>query len=78
MDDNNNRTLDFTEFIKGLNDYGMVMERAEAEELFQGFDKNGSGTIDFNEFLLTLRVSGFSRFSRFVEVGLHMIWVDNF
>lgn len=58
MDDNNNRTLDFKEFVKGLNDYAVVMEKEEAEELFRRFDKDGSGTIDFNEFLLTLRVSG--------------------
>lgn len=58
MDDNNNRTLDFKEFLKGLNDYAVVMEKEEAEELFRRFDKDGSGTIDFNEFLLTLRVSG--------------------
>lgn len=58
MDDNNNRTLDFKEFVKGLNDYAVIMEKEEAEELFRRFDKDGNGTIDFNEFLLTLRVSG--------------------
>lgn len=58
MDDDNNRTLDFKEFMKGLNDYAVVMEREEVEELFRRFDKDGNGTIDFNEFLLTLRVSG--------------------
>lgn len=58
MDDNNNRTLDFKEFVKGLNDYAAVMEKEEAEELFQRSDKDGNGTIDFNEFLLALRVSG--------------------
>lgn len=57
MDDNNNRTLDFKEFLKGLNDYAVVMEKEEAEELFRRFDRDGNGTIDFNEFLLTLRVN---------------------
>lgn len=67
MDDNNNRTLDFKEFVKGLNDYAVVMEKEEAEELFQRFDKDGNGTIDFNEFLLTLRVSGPNHETWFLE-----------
>lgn len=57
MDDNNNRSLDFKEFIKGLNDYGVLMEKDEATALFQQFDRDGSGTIDFDEFLITLRVN---------------------
>uniref|UniRef100_A0A3Q4GDC0 Calcyphosine-like b n=2 Tax=Pseudocrenilabrinae TaxID=318546 RepID=A0A3Q4GDC0_NEOBR len=57
MDDNNNRSLDFKEFMKGLNDYGVLMEKDEATALFQQFDRDGSGTIDFDEFLATLRVT---------------------
>ncbi|MBN3318198.1 CAPSL protein, partial [Atractosteus spatula] len=55
MDDDNNKTLDMKEFMKGLNDYGVLMEKEEAIKLFQIFDKDGSGTIDFDEFLITLR-----------------------
>ncbi|XP_062867733.1 calcyphosine-like b [Trichomycterus rosablanca] len=55
MDDDNNRTLDLKEFMKGLNDYGVMMEKQEALTLFQVFDRDGSGTIDFDEFLLSLR-----------------------
>lgn len=57
MDDDNNRTLDLKEFLKGLNDYGILIEKQEATALFQIFDRDGSGTIDFDEFLTTLRVS---------------------
>lgn len=56
MDDDNNRTLDLKEFMKGLNDYGVLMEKVEAISLFQQFDRDGSGQIDFDEFLITLRV----------------------
>ena len=57
MDDDNSRTLDFKEFVKGLNDYAMMIDKEEAQEIFRIFDKDGSGTIDFDEFLVTLRVS---------------------
>ncbi|XP_017574417.2 calcyphosine-like b isoform X1 [Pygocentrus nattereri] len=55
IDDDNSRCLDIKEFMKGLNDYGVLMEKEEALALFQIFDKDGSGQIDFDEFLLTLR-----------------------
>lgn len=57
MDDDNSRTLDFKEFMKGLSDYAVMMDKEEAQELFRMFDRDGSGTIDFDEFLITLRVS---------------------
>ncbi|NXK96240.1 CAPSL protein, partial [Formicarius rufipectus] len=55
MDDNKGRTLDFNEFMKGLNNYAVKIDKEEAEEIFRIFDKDGSGKIDFNEFLVTLR-----------------------
>nr|XP_033788748.1 calcyphosin-like protein isoform X2 [Geotrypetes seraphini] len=55
MDDDNSKNLDFKEFLKGLNDYGLVIGKDEALDLFSQFDKDGSGTIDFDEFLITLR-----------------------
>lgn len=61
MDDDSSRSLDFKEFMKGLNDYGVLMEKQEAAALFQQFDRDGSGTIDFEEFLITLRVNARSR-----------------
>uniref|UniRef100_A0A3Q3WCV5 EF-hand domain-containing protein n=1 Tax=Mola mola TaxID=94237 RepID=A0A3Q3WCV5_MOLML len=55
MDDDNNRTLDLKEFMKGLNDYGILIDKQEATDLFLQFDRDGSGTIDFDEFLISLR-----------------------
>ena len=57
MDDNSNRSLDFKEFLKGLNDYGILIEKQEATSLFEHFDRDGNGTIDFDEFFVTLRVN---------------------
>ncbi|NXI84796.1 CAPSL protein, partial [Rhipidura dahli] len=55
IDANKSRTLDFNEFLKGLHDYSVMINKEEAQELFRKFDKDGSGTIDFDEFLVTLR-----------------------
>ncbi|XP_008324425.1 calcyphosine-like b isoform X2 [Cynoglossus semilaevis] len=55
MDDDENRSLDFKEFTKGLNDFGLFMDKKETAALFQLFDRDGNGTIDFDEFLITLR-----------------------
>ncbi|NWI96027.1 CAPSL protein, partial [Pitta sordida] len=55
MDDNNSKTLDFEEFVKGLNDYAVTLDKEEAQKIFQRFDKDGSGTINFDEFLVKLR-----------------------
>lgn len=57
MDDDSSRTLDMKEFLKGLSDYGVLIEKEEAINLFQLFDRDGSGYIDFDEFLITLRVN---------------------
>jgi len=55
MDDDGNRTLDFNEFKKGLRDYGLILEPKEVKETFEAFDKDKSGNLDFDEFLIALR-----------------------
>ncbi|XP_049593734.1 calcyphosine-like b isoform X2 [Syngnathus scovelli] len=55
MDDDANRSLDLKEFLKGIHDFGLPMDREEAAAVFQRFDRDGNGTIDFDEFLVTLR-----------------------
>ncbi|BFZ16639.1 hypothetical protein BsWGS_19677 [Bradybaena similaris] len=56
MDDDENRHLDKREFAKGIHDYGLTeFDKAQIDELFQIFDKDASGSIDFEEFLIRLR-----------------------
>lgn len=56
MDDDESRSLDSKEFAKGIHDYGLTeLEKDTIDELFGIFDKDGSGTIDFDEFLVKLR-----------------------
>ncbi|XP_067677499.1 calcyphosin-like protein isoform X3 [Haliotis asinina] len=57
MDDDGNRSLDFKEFKKGIHDYGVSAEMSneEIQAAFDKCDKDGSGTLDFDEFLIQLR-----------------------
>jgi len=56
MDDDESRSLDRKEFAKGIHDYGLTeMDQDTINELFEKFDKDGSGTVDFDEFLVNLR-----------------------
>ena len=55
-DDNGSRMLDYEELKKGVHDYGLNMSKAELDDLFKDFDKDKSGSISFDEFLLALRV----------------------
>ena len=57
MDDNGSRTLDREELLKGLYDYGLKFTKAEVIQMITDLDKDGSGHVSFNEFLLALRVS---------------------
>ncbi|XP_051906855.1 calcyphosine-like b isoform X1 [Hippocampus zosterae] len=57
MDDDANRSLDLKEFLKGIHEYGLLMDKEEALAIFQRFDRDGNGSIDFDEFLITLRVN---------------------
>lgn len=56
MDDNKNKKLDYDEFRKGISEYGLNYSNDEMRELFNHFDKDKSGCIDFEEFLEKLRV----------------------
>lgn len=56
MDDDGTKSLDFEEFMKGMETYGLILAKESAADLFRLFDKDGSGTINFDEFLEKIRV----------------------
>ena len=57
MDDNGNGQLDVDDFRWGFIDYGFNLTQEEAQQLLEHFDKDKNGTISFDEFLRTLKVS---------------------
>ena len=57
MDNNRNKTLDAQELEMGLRDFGINLNSEQVAVLVKFFDKDGSGNINFNEFLTAIRVS---------------------
>ncbi|XP_048020786.1 calcyphosine-like a [Megalobrama amblycephala] len=55
MDDDGSKSLDFQEFQKGLENYGVSVGKDKAQQIFAMMDKDRSGTINFDEFLEKLR-----------------------
>ena len=57
MDDTGDRKLDVDDFRWGLLDFGIQVSVEEAQEILNHFDTDKNGSVDFNEFLRTLKVS---------------------
>ena len=62
MDDNGNRQLDVEDFRWGFIDYGFNLSQEEAQQLLAHFDRDGNGTVSYDEFLTTLKVSSAFQF----------------
>ena len=59
MDDDGSKQLDLNEFCKGCDASGVKLSKDDKLALFKIFDKDKSGNIDFEEFLVQLRVGHF-------------------
>ena len=51
-----NRKVDRNEFLIGLKENGVQITKDEANLLLEFIDTNKDGTIDFDEFLIAIRV----------------------
>lgn len=57
MDDNGSQTLDPEEFKKALNDYRIDVTPGDVQKLFDIFDRDHNGEINYDEFLRGVVVS---------------------
>ena len=55
LDDNRNRQLDTHELMWGLKDFDIHLSEEQVNVLIKHFDRDGTGTLDFDEFLVALR-----------------------
>ena len=55
MDERGDKCLDVDDFRWGLMDFGISVSKEEAVEVLNHFDKDKNGTVNFDEFLVTLK-----------------------
>src|SRR5690606_10305012 len=55
MDDDGNKVLSMAEFKKAMHEMKLGLSEAELRHLFQHFDQDGNGSIDFEEFIQGVR-----------------------
>ncbi|CAG2173163.1 unnamed protein product, partial [Oppiella nova] len=55
MDDNQSGDLTLQEFTNGMKDIGLDMSDDEINEMFRQFDRDGNGTVKYDEFLRAVR-----------------------
>ena len=55
LDDNRNRQIERNELLWGLKDFDIHLSEEQVDVLMKHFDRDGSGTVNFDEFLVALR-----------------------
>jgi Ca2+-binding EF-hand superfamily protein len=55
MDDNNSGNIDMYEFKKAVKDFRIDLNDNEIQQVFGAFDRDGSGAIDYDEFIRGVR-----------------------
>lgn len=55
MDDNNNKTLEPEEFAKAIKDFRIEIPENDIARVFNAFDRDGSGNVDYDELLRIVR-----------------------
>lgn len=55
MDDNNSSSIDINEFKKAMKDFKVDISESDIRAVFTAFDRDGSGEIDYDEFVRGVR-----------------------
>lgn len=55
FDDDNSRNLDFSEFTKAMKEQMLSLTDNDIKALFDAFDRNRDGAIDYDEFIRVLQ-----------------------
>ena len=76
MDDDGSRQLSRSELKCGLRDYGIDLTPTELEQVFLYFDRDRSGSIDVDEFLIGLRGEMNERRRAMVQLAFESLDTD--
>ena len=56
MDNDGSKSLSIEEFTIGIDESGLDLSEDEVNELFEIFDKDGQGSVEYEEFISSIRV----------------------
>ncbi|GAB6022079.1 hypothetical protein CHUAL_006223 [Chamberlinius hualienensis] len=73
FDDNADHQLTLSELTKGLSDYGVHLDQHEIETVFNTFDKDHSGFINFDEFMIALRPKMSANRVKLIEIAFRKL-----
>ena len=76
MDNNGDKTLSKEEFKYGLQDYGLELNIREIDEIFRYFDRDHSGTISIDEFLIGLKGDMNTRRKSLIRMAFNILDTD--
>lgn len=76
MDDDRSGCLSFAEFVKAMRSYGVAMHDVDIRTLYDFYDRNHDGSLDYNELLRGMRGELNERRLQLVQAAFKKLDVD--